>query len=269
VIAEHVEKLFACYLRLPQLSKSDLAEAVELLAGIELRKMNEEEIKKAKTAVAEAERRRKEAEESLEELKNPSPPVPLNEDGPSRYQPPFQSRIKMGIDFVPMTGDEQRKVKEQNERSKQWHEGWSKLTVEQRHAQKPEVQREYEQSRAAETAAQGRLESLENANRPSEIPRGPSFTSADVRFNESEIEAIKEKVPQLFANWHRRAGPRAVRTLLFKIQLCRLLLQLRKTAGEGDQVSVEGIIAAFSKDTKQDRPNGRRESIETIVGQVI
>lgn len=53
------------------------------------------------------------------------------------------------------------------------------------------------------------------------------FEANDVRFSDAEVEILSGFMPSYFRTLGRRPSPRSIKALLFKLQLARLLMQLR------------------------------------------
>jgi energy-coupling factor transporter ATP-binding protein EcfA2 len=91
---------------------------------------------------------------------------------------------------------------------------------------------------------------------------------AEVRFTASEIEDLRLQVPAYLKALKRRPSPRAIRILLFKIQLCRLLLQLRYPREPGER-TVARILAAFKEASETPVQVGLERATLAIARQVI
>ena len=100
-------------------------------------------------------------------------------------------------------------------------------------------------------------------------PIAPPFDQEDVRFSDLEIQELQRYAPDFFADANRRPSPRAIRALLFKVQLCRLLLQLRFPGRPQGYHSIEAILGAFKAASKRQPDDGEEKETVTIARQVI
>lgn len=100
-------------------------------------------------------------------------------------------------------------------------------------------------------------------------PSKPIFDRSDVRFSAREIELLERLVPDYFRAIGRRPSPRAIRILLFKIQLCRHLLHLRYPARSEEDRSVEAILGAFRQAAKGAGTDPSEVATVAIARQVI
>jgi KAP family P-loop domain len=208
VITEHVEKLFACHLRVPRLEKEEIEEAVELHAGKELRKRAREERAAAEERLKQAVQGRKKADENEKTIK----------------QMPGQASKHFPVDVVKLR----------------------------------------EEARAVEAAARAEVDRLKaptNAKDSTDV----SFGDDDLRFDRGEIDAVKRLAPDYFTATNRRPGQRSIKALLFKLQLCLLLLQLRP--GDKPTVSITSIVEALKCNNAPDGAESER-AVRLVAAQV-
>jgi hypothetical protein len=278
VIAEQKEKLFACHLRFAHLSTLDVTMLVDKLAGIENERRKAEERRTEEQRVARerevavaakrsADERRKRAEENYDSVERGNPISRVDLNAPSRHQLPMQARIKTGIDLVPLSDSERRAAEEKNLRIEATNARVAKLSPEQRIADRPDVVAERQKARAEAEAEDRRLESLVPKPRADAPEEEPLFDQGTERFSDAEILELQKFIPKFFAATNRFPSPRAIRALLFKIQLCRLLLQLRFPGRPPQSRSIQSILEAFTTASNSQTPI-ESEAV-TIAGQVI
>ncbi|WP_375778886.1 P-loop NTPase fold protein [Bradyrhizobium sp. ma5] len=275
IVQEQIEKLFACHLRMSRLSDDDVVELVTKLAGHENEKLKKEE------AVA-LERQRRDAEgdlhkaaelvaslqEQYEEVAAGKPLRRVDEEGPSRHQWPAADRMRMG-DHTPKGIEEKRQANVQNERIDAANRATASMTREERLAGRKDVVEALDGARSNEAARRQALEALppiptQLFPKPTETP----FETGDVRFSDDEIEKLRVFMPHYFRTARRRPSPRSIKALLFKLQLARLLMQLRYPDLENEEARMEELLKAFQKEATN--PPKENESLHTlIVRQVL
>jgi hypothetical protein len=179
----------------------------------------------------------------------------------------MQARIKTGIDLVPLSDSERRAAEEKNLRIEATNARVAKLSPEQRIADRPDVVAERQKARAEAEAEDRRLESLVPKPRADAPEEEPLFDQGTERFSDAEILELQKFIPKFFAATNRFPSPRAIRALLFKIQLCRLLLQLRFPGRPPQSRSIQSILEAFTTASNSQTPI-ESEAV-TIAGQVI
>ena len=237
VIAEQKEKLFACHLRLPNLSALDVETLVDNLANYQIiqgrneqQRLEEQRLKREREAALREQREAQEeyqkAEASYRSVEQGTPRQRVNIDQPSRTQPPMQARIRLGVDFIPPSSEELRRREAANKSIDDYNDRISEQSPTERLAANPTVEQELERARERIENADRRVDKLGSAEEVT-APREPPFDHTDVRFTEEEARQLREFVPKFFQSTKRFGSPRAIRALLFKVQLCRLLLQLR------------------------------------------
>ena len=91
---------------------------------------------------------------------------------------------------------------------------------------------------------------------------------ANVRFIPSEIDDLRRLAPLFLKGLNRRPSPRAIRILLFKVQLCRLLLQTRYP-GEPGERTVAKILEAVREASETPVPAAGERAAVMIARQVI
>src|SRR5690606_24841525 len=85
---------------------------------------------------------------------------------------------------------------------------------------------------------------LDETDRTSVIlEAAPPIEVTNVRFTQSEIAVLQDRIPDYFEKMGRVSSPRAVRMLTFKVQLCRYLLEQR--GGVRQDPSIDTIIDAM------------------------
>jgi hypothetical protein len=213
VLAEHIEKLFACHLRVARLDKDEIAEAVELHAGKELRAQLREGLSKGEANSREGEALTKDNEKIRKEIKHF--PKSLAVFGALQ-----ESKMLEG----------QKKIDDR-------------------------------QAALAST--------MEQARRELSPPHMPdvSFSDSDLRFQREEIDVIKALVPGYFDATHRRPSQRSIKALLFKIQLCHLLLHLRAGDTPPSKIAIASIVNALSG--KDARDDGELEQVVRLVAAQV
>src|SRR4051812_18511704 len=123
------------------------------------------------------------------------------------------------------------------------------MTEEQRLSAAPSVVRDYERAEdAAEYAAAAlrAVSALDAGGAGVSASAEPLFNAGDVRFTDEEKRELKRLGPDFFRDARRRASPRAIKALLFRIQLFRLLLQLCFPSAAPECFSIRGTLAAFT-----------------------
>jgi energy-coupling factor transporter ATP-binding protein EcfA2 len=197
IVAEQIEKLFACHLRLSRLSDDDVVQLVQKLAGYE----NEQIRKKAGLAMATARR--------------------ANEE-------------------------ELNKAARAEERAKQRYEKMSEQPPFDAHQETAAALLKAQAERKKLQAIRERLpkEADPIIPRPSDAP----FEANDVRFSDDEIQILSGFVPSYFRTLRRRPSPRSIKALLFKLQLARLLMQLRYPDLPTEELRLEKLLQAFQRE---------------------
>lgn len=80
--------------------------------------------------------------------------------------------------------------------------------------------------------------------RPAQVK--PSVSGSELRFTHLELDLLRLFAPVYLRKTDRRASPRAVRLLLFKVQLCRLLLR-QQYPDSPEFWSVEAVVQALEQ----------------------
>ncbi|MBY5871329.1 hypothetical protein HFN53_04750 [Rhizobium leguminosarum] len=293
IVVEQNEKLFACHLRFPAIDDNDVAALVRALSSRELKTLREMEQQRRSSrrqamlqqveiqaeAAREAQRR---AEETVQDILNGRKRDLIDVNAPSAKQPPRATLRMPGgegmIDAViEATPEEIRSRTQRNAGIEEWNRSVSAATPDERIAQNPDSVR-----RVQETSAQAkqlderlaRMRTLETDNLSdddrAELESGsPPFVASDVRFTPEEVGELERLVPRHFRTIGRRPSPRAIRTLLFKIQLCRLLMQLTSTNPPLEGFSILAILDAFERAALNTDLTEGNSQVAGIAGQVI
>ncbi|MET4121079.1 hypothetical protein ABIB85_007509 [Bradyrhizobium sp. JR1.5] len=105
--------------------------------------------------------------------------------------------------------------------------------------------------------------SIEPVTKPTEAP----FETGDVRFSDEEIERLCGFMPGYFRSIKRRPSPRSIKALLFKLQLARLLMQLRYPEGRDEEARLNELLKAFTLEAvNAPREN---ESAHTLIARQV
>ncbi|MBR1281295.1 hypothetical protein JQ597_04500 [Bradyrhizobium sp. AUGA SZCCT0177] len=280
IVSEQIEKLFACHLRFSHLSDKNVEELVTKLASYEneqLRKESEE-LRRAETdkLIKEGERNLREATEQEASAQRLHDDVAagklirrIDEDGPSIRQPRTADRMRMG-DYRPMGLEEQRQARSKNERIDTTNREIASMTEEQRLAQRPDAIKALENARQKKEVSQRDLDALarnpiEPAPKPSEAP----FETGDVRFSDEEVEKLRGFMPYYFRAMKRRPSPRSIKAFLFKLQLARLLMQLRYPNLQDEGARMDELLKAFQTEAVASSEEESRSDYALIVRQVL
>jgi hypothetical protein len=247
VITEQNEKLFACHLRLAPLSRADVELVVASLAGREQRLIAMQRYNRAQSAAISA-------EEDYQRVSSGAPQELFegSRGGPDGSRPRLD----------PETNRQNSEIEARNfKRAKQ--------TRDERLGDSPEIVRKRDETATALEEAQALLSAvLLPADSGSPTPAPSEFRDVDARFTVSEVEDLRRQVPPFLEALKRRPSPRAIRILLFKVQLCRLLLQLRNPREPGER-TVAKILEAFSEAIATPVPTGPERPAITFARQVI
>jgi energy-coupling factor transporter ATP-binding protein EcfA2 len=284
VIAEQNEKLFACHLRVAGLTNADVEALVSSLAGAELAALKrtrleqqearrQKQLQEAAAALQQASERRQAADAQVRSARN-FRPLPLKEkDAPADKQPPMHTRIRLtGGDPFPPTAEEVRRREAQNEKIRALNAAQERKTPEERQAEQLAAERERDKAEFDEREAKRQVDML-SVSRSASQGVGPqreaAFDRDDVRFTAVEVEQLQRLVPAYLNQIGRRPSPRAIRILLFKIQLCRLLLYLRYPWHPRRIRSIDAILAAFSAASKPPAGDGAPEDETTRIARQV
>ncbi|MET4279346.1 MULTISPECIES: P-loop NTPase fold protein [unclassified Bradyrhizobium] len=241
IVAEQIEKLFACYLRLSKLSADDVKQLVTKLAGSENERYRLQYLKTTEMELAEA----AEWESSAQKRHNDADKVRL----PRRSGQGTQwQRMVQAIATVTRVG------KPETEPRKEMAELKKDLSTAR--LQKEILQNEVSKVRAASTTPA--------PTAPSDAP----FNASDVRFSDAEIEKLRTFVPDYFNAIGRSPSPRSIKALLFKLQLTRLLMQLRFPDLDDGPQRFDALRQAFLDEAKPETGN-KFDSFATVVRQVM
>ena len=246
VTTEQNEKLFACHLRLAPMNEADVQEVVASLAAREQRKG-------ARDRFLDRDREKTATESEYQ-----------NVFGDDEEYVPDDSLQKMVGEGMP-AGAVSRKIAEREERNLLR----GKQSGKQRLEDYPQVvqARDEAASKWEDTVAELRELGMSPRDALGPAP-SPFENDSEVRFTRSEVADLRRQVPPFLKALNRRPSPRAIRILLFKVQLCRLLLQTRYPNEPGER-SVSKILEAFRKALDTPEPLGPERTAVTIARQVI
>ncbi|MDI1265522.1 MAG: P-loop NTPase fold protein [bacterium] len=256
IVSEQIEKLFACHLRLSRLSEKDVVELVTKLAGIEnesIRKKLEEAARaRAELKARETTAREAQAKKAYDDVASGKSTLLIPENGPSRNQPPMSIRMRTAGDFVPMNPEEVRRARLRNDQIEFTNRKLGSLSEAQRLALHPEIVDDLIRAQAEAEASRKAL-GLFPPNPVGTAPRStrPSFVTGDVRFSDAEIKMMCDFVPKYFRDLRRHPSPRSIKALLFKLQLARLLLQLRGPDVTDEEARLQLLLDAFRAEAKE------------------
>ncbi|WP_298240751.1 P-loop NTPase fold protein [uncultured Bradyrhizobium sp.] len=250
IVSEQVEKLFACHLRLSRLAEHDVIVLVQRLAGLE-----NEELRRKAERLARLERvnqRRRVARQILMaqlELNTAQAAYDRVANGSALVREatqmaPANTRSSDGApnssSVSPDISDKAREFADRVVRGGNL-------------AQHPEVVEAVEKAKARHDE----LRSIEASIPPDEAPAprviaDAPFEASDVRFSDEEIVLLSSFVPRYFREQHRRASPRSIKAFLFKVQLARLLLQLRHPDISAEKSHIEELLRVFLREAGGD-----------------
>ncbi|WP_179294490.1 P-loop NTPase fold protein [Mesorhizobium sp. WSM3879] len=283
IIAEQNEKLFACHLRLPVLSDRDVATLAVKLSSRELEENEEQdrqaadrrridELHRAERILQNAIAAQESAKSTLESVREGQKRPIIDIDAPSSLPVP-KNLQRLGVDGLPPSAQEKAARMRQKAAAEAFNDKLAAMTAEERLADNPDVVRRYDQTVAMVEQARGGLERARN--RPAQLeviqedtPTFP-FDEGDVRFTRDEVAELGRLVPDYFRAINRRPSPRAIRTLLFKIQLFRLLLQVRAPNRPLESFSIVSILDAFRQAADIEPTAKQDEETVVIARQVI
>jgi hypothetical protein len=238
IVSEQIEKLFACYLRLSRLSDDDVVELVTNLAGYENKIAAKRELQENTEGETWAQR-------AYDNLAKGVPLARVPEDGPSKHRPHYSNPRMMDTPFW-MSSDEVRDAKHRNLLIESENAQLAAMTQEQRLKSRPDVVERYERAKKEKADAQRRLSQLETTTTKStNVPSRAPFSSSDVRFSDEEIEVLKGFVPRYLKAIGRTPSPRSIKAFLFKLQLSRLLMQIRYPFLDDGEKRMEELLRAF------------------------
>jgi hypothetical protein len=261
IVIEQHEKLFACHLRLAPLGDADVAAVVTSLAS---RELEEKRRKRRERDLQRLQRHREAASAALQAAEDLARRAEVDyrlvEFAVPRELPDYHRQRTVSGTLHP-SDIELRYAKDP----------WASLPPEERLKRSPDVVKARDQALEVKEAAEARVRALRLVSISPASPgaNDPLFDRSDVRFTVVEVEELRRFVPAYLRTLGRRPSPRAVRILLFKIQLCRLLLQLRYPGQPPEIRSIQAILAAF--EAVSDPGRGPADDSETaaIARQVI
>ncbi|MGY4512082.1 P-loop NTPase fold protein [Bradyrhizobium sp. USDA 3650] len=244
IVAEQIEKLFACHLRLSRLSDDDVVQLVRKLAGHEnaQRKLKEQR-ERRRAAKADLDKAMLEEKYENEQYNAMAWGRPL----PGRQQRPMQSRLRVWIDHVTTTGTAKRRAEKENEPIDDSSRRIAGMSEEQRMARHPDDRAALTRTRAQTSEMRRIYDSLpaESDSVTVNAFEAP-FEANDVRFSDAEVEILSGFMPSYFRTLSRRPSPRSIKALLFKLQLARLLMQLRFPNHSTEQF--DKLLQAFQQE---------------------
>ncbi|MER9375483.1 P-loop NTPase fold protein [Mesorhizobium sp. M0491] len=286
VVAEQNEKLFACHLRFPALTDRDVADLVVSLSSRELKEIRERERRAAQVrqeeALGKAERdlenakaAERSARSTVELVRAGQRRGTVDVEAPSETPVPLSlRRVGLADAVIPAKPEEKATRMRQNAANDEFNRRLAAMTPEARLAQNPDVVRRHDQTVAIAKQMEERLERLRSGasvsaeTRQAEAQPAP-FGEGDVRFTPEEVGELERLVPGYFRSVGRRPSPRAVRTLLFKIQLFRLLLQVRTPWQPLESFSIVSILDAFKQAAQVTPTATQDEETVAFASQVI
>lgn len=254
IVVEQHEKLFACHLRLAPLGDADVAAVVTSLASREL------EEKRRERRERDLQRLRRQREAASEMLRTAEESARRAEEDYGKVEFAVPTELPDHLRVRTASGT----LLPSDIELRYGHDSWASLPPEERLKRKPDVVRARDQAFKVKKAAEQRVRALSLVSVSADSARvnDPLFDRSDVRFTVMEVEELRRFVPAYLRSLGRRPSPRAVRILLFKIQLCRLLLQLRYPGQPPENRSIEAILAAFT--TASDPGQGSANESETV-----
>ncbi|RXH38729.1 hypothetical protein XH99_00260 [Bradyrhizobium nanningense] len=266
-------------LLLSRLSDDDVVQLVQKLAGYEnaqIRKLIERKEKLARTAARQAAtaeldkavQKEKDAYGLYNDIAWGKPLPQVDPEGPARQQPPMHTRMRMGIiDYMPKIGWERRKAEEEHKRIDDRNRKVAGMSEEQRLAERPDVTEALMRTRARTIELRRTYEGLPDGTDPVMVKASEApFEANDVRFSDAEIEILSGFMPSYFRTMRRRPSPRSIKSLLFKLQLARLLMQLR-FPDHPTELQFDKLLQAFQQETLGASTDNEPPSL--IVRQVI
>lgn len=218
VINEHIEKLFACYLRLPMLSAEEIGEVARLYAQGDLQRRNATQ--------------RKEIDAKLAGLSVPVPPQagPVKDIVvfPLTMPPEYPVQGSVEVERAGLTATELQ------EQQKIYNEQKSKIDAER-------------EELVVQRALISESVSLDDRDRGGH--ETAMLAGSGLRYGKEEIELFASELPKFLQTGARRPSPRAIRLFLFKYHLCHLLMQLSKdVAGyQSHENTPEAIFAVLAE----------------------
>jgi hypothetical protein len=213
--------------------------------------------------------REKCAQEDYDNLVAGKPLPRESEQGLSKRQPSLQAAVRSGEGPRPMTSEEVQEVRERNQWVKQRNTEIAGMTPAQRLEKKPDVAKRLSKAQQGKKDAQETLEDLiEDGGDTATGPSGAPFDSSDVRFSDGEIEILREFVPKYFRAIGRAPSPRSIKAFLFKLQLSRLLMQLRYPALDDGEQRMKELLGAFLNEANAEKRD-RKDPYAVVVRQVL
>ncbi|TPE47897.1 P-loop NTPase fold protein [Amaricoccus solimangrovi] len=241
LVREQKDKLFACHIRVPGLSRDDIENLAIALAGRENEGLRDLERRAADRREKNAASIALDCEEAL--AGEGKLPEPLLDEATIRSgRPKFKG---LGGDRSPEANG--RRHAEAIRRSSQANENLDRArALAERLAPPPE-------------AANVRFDSDRSYLEAETAP---------VRFTDREVESLGMAAPEYFRELGHTASPRAIRALIFKIQLFRLLLEERDISRP---ISIDSTLEVFRavQLSNPDETPGIDRRIASVARQVV
>ncbi|MER9163646.1 P-loop NTPase fold protein [Mesorhizobium sp. M0715] len=285
IVAEQNEKLFACHVRFPALSDRDVAALAVKLSSRELEESEEQEkqdaegrrideLQRAERVLQNAVAAKASAKSTIELVREGQKRPFVDIDAPSSKPVPKHLRdLGLADAFFPPSEQEKTVRMRQNAAAEEFNRKLEALSAEERLAQNPDVIKRYDQTVAMEEQARADLERVRKRSAQAETIQADAptfpFNEGDVRFTKDEVGELGQLVPGYFRAINRRPSPRAIRNLLFKIQLFRLLLQVRTPNLPLESLSIVSILDAFKQAAQIEPTATQDEETVSIASQVI
>ena len=282
IVTEQNEKLFACHLRIAGLRDEDVKAVVAALASQELNNRRRERYKaeeaqladERRSAIADVENARRRREDAQRDYiaVHDGHPTPLKDpEAPRRASFWMGDNIRTGDRPVASSAD-QAITEVENGKTSRENERVKKLAPNERLEERPWVVQLLEKANAELIVAEEREHTLGTAEpilSSDDVNLVAPFDESDVRFTASEIDELRVFVPAYFHKIGRRPSPRAIRILLFRIQLCRLLLDVRHPGRLPSARSIRTILQAFEQAATTNLPSQGEDEAIAIARQVI
>jgi hypothetical protein len=252
VVREHIEKLFACHLRLPPLNDAEIGELARLYSQVDVqrwRAARAEEIKKQIERLGQA----------------PSPPVQrgaetvfVQERKPS---PRFDPKIEISL-------DKPARIRAESDEAYAGRLERHGQEVAERERVLGELGREQQKLAEATVSARNPV--------TSGISPQAQLAGSELRFSDEEVSLLEAELAKHMAGKGRRPSPRAIRLFLFKYQLCYLLLHLSRDvagydpSGAQPRAILDALGAAcFGKGAASaSKAHTSRAALDCVVAQV-
>lgn len=266
ITIEQNEKLFACHLRTAQLTGGDLSALIKSLASPELVAFERDQLselqarraRQLEDAIRVRDKKTMEHQQAVERQNSAGERdilKDINMNRPSKHPvPDHMKKLGMIDAHMPMSPMEVEDAKRQQLQIDSYNARERAKSDDQLKAEKQEATRTSELLEKEAKEAEELVAELSDNTKDNSAFYG-RFEYQDVRFTAVDVEQLQEKLPGYFSQLGRRASPRAIRILLFKIQLCRLLLEIRFPSHPAESRTVTKILEAFEVASEQDELN--------------